>query len=62
MLVLVSYSILTMDGKQPRKCQLYPFSKKKKFFLIFSNDIKDNGNIFAASDRYFKTLELCLNT
>ena len=30
-------------------------------FLIFSNAIRDIGNIFAASDRHFKTVQLCLN-
>ena len=62
MLVLLSYNILTMGGKQPRKCQLYPFSKEITFFLIFSNAIKDIGNIFAAYDRNFKILQLYLNT
>ena len=60
--VLLSYSNLTMGGKQPRKCQLYPFSKKKTFFLIFSNTIKYIRNIFAASDRHLNNLQLCLNT
>ena len=29
--------------------------------LIFLKVISDNGNIFAAYDRHFKTLQLCLN-
>ena len=57
MLVLLNYSVLTMGGKQQRKCQLYPFSKKITCILIFSNAI---GNSFAASDRHFKNVQLCL--
>ena len=62
MIVLLSYNILIMGPKQPRKCQLYPFSHKMNFILIFSNAIRDIGNIIAASDRHLKTLQFCLNT
>ena len=45
-LVLMSYSILKLVSKQPRKCQLYhPFCQKMTIFLIFSNAIKDINQI-----------------
>ena len=62
MLVLLSYSIFKLVSKQPRKCQLYhPFCQKITIFLIFSNAVRDIGNIFAASDRHCETLQLGFN-